>query len=257
VLNAVESYSEASGDVHVDVFRAPHLAAEWTAAVVTPDALEGASLVCVEVRDHGPGMDPETLARIFEPFFTTKFAGRGLGLAATLGIVRGHGGGLTATSALGVGTTFRLALCESTISKDASAASLSALSPSATGHVLIVDDEPAVRDATQLMVEALGYRVTSVADGETALSRLSAPDAGYDLALLDLTMPRMDGFELLRRIRVQHPTLPVVLMSGYVESDIRERAEAGAEAAAVDFLQKPFVLERLRSALAKAIDASS
>jgi len=123
--------------------------------------------------------------------------------------------------------------------------------------VLIVDDEPAVRDATQLMVEALGYRVTSAPDGETALGHLSAPNAGYDLALLDLTMPRMDGFELLRRIRLQQPALPVVLMSGYVESDIRERAEAGADVVSVDFLQKPFVLEGLRSALAKAIDASS
>jgi two-component system cell cycle sensor histidine kinase/response regulator CckA len=257
VLNAVESYGDAPGDVHVAVTRAPYVAAEWAAAVVAPDTTEGASLVCVEVRDHGPGMDSETLAHVFEPFFTTKFAGRGLGLAATLGIVRGHGGGLCVTSTPGTGTTFRLALCESSVRHDAGVSAAAAAPAPVTGHVLIVDDEPAVRDATQLMVEALGYRVTSAPDGETALGHLSAPNAGYDLALLDLTMPRMDGFELLRRIRLQQPALPVVLMSGYVESDIRERAEAGADVASVDFLQKPFVLEGLRSALAKAIDASS
>jgi PAS domain S-box-containing protein len=257
LLNAVESYEDQSGDVRVTVSRAPFVPSEWASAVVVPDAPEGASLVCVEVRDQGTGMDPETLAHVFEPFFTTKFAGRGLGLAATLGIVRGHGGGLSVVSTRGEGTVFRLALRESVPDHAKEPAPLPAAAPRVTGRVLIVDDEPAVREATRLMVEALGYRATAAADGEAALQHLGAGDAGFALALLDLTMPHMDGFELLRRIRLERPNLPVVLMSGYVESDIRERAETGTDASTVDFLQKPFVLGALRTVLAKAIDASS
>ncbi|MCA9576697.1 MAG: response regulator [Myxococcales bacterium] len=251
VLNAVESYGPQGGAVDVQVTRRPFVRDEWLGAVVAPEAAEGAPLACVTVEDHGAGMDAETLGKVFEPFFTTKFAGRGLGLAATLGIVRGHGGGLVVRSTPGEGTCFTLGLLVSEVGQAASVMPERPTRESSTGHVLVVDDEPSVRQATQLMVEALGFQVTAAPDGPSALKCLETPDAGFNMAVLDLTMPRMDGFELLRRLRVGSPDLPVVLMSGYVESDIRERFESDDDSG-VQFLQKPFSLDALERALRRA-----
>lgn len=251
VLNAVESYGERPGVVEVAVERARYVPSEWRAAIVAPAVDEGGALICVRVRDQGAGMDEATLARVFEPFFTTKFAGRGLGLAATLGIVRGHGGGLCVESTPGAGTLFTLALRESEGASEGEDSRALPREQATSGHVLVVDDEPSVREATRLMVEALGFRVTTAADGMSALACVDADAVPFDLALLDLTMPRMDGFELLARLREAQPTLPVVLMSGYVESDIRERFEQD-EQSAVRFIQKPFSMDALERALQEA-----
>ncbi len=249
LLNAVECYGERPGEVHVQARRERYDEEAWQGAVVSPEP--GArNLVCVAVQDFGPGMDEDTAARVFEPFFTTKFAGRGLGLAATLGIVRSHGGGLKMDTAPKSGTTFTLCLPEA--EADAREVPSDPLSSATLTHarVLIVDDEPMVREAAVTMTEALGYEVEGCEDGVSALVCLESEPANFDAVLLDLTMPQMNGFELLRRIRDIHPELPVVLMSGYVESDIRERA--GSEPS-VRFLQKPFTLDQLDHALAEAL----
>lgn len=188
-------------------------------------------------------MDAETRARIFDPFFTTKFSGRGLGLAASLGIVRAHSGGLCVRSTQGEGSTFTLYLpaAEHAPQRAGVAAIEEPLANSKASRVLVVDDEPQVRESTALMLELQGHRVTRASSGQEALD-LCEDGPSFELVLLDLTMPGLDGSETLSKLRARHPQMPVIVMSGYAESDLRRRV-SGSEGIA--FLQKPFRAERL------------
>jgi len=256
ITNASEAIGEASGVVTVST-GAMHCDTEYLDRSRLADRPHPGFFAWVEVADTGCGMDAETKARLFEPFFTTKFAGRGLGMAAVLGIVRGHGGAIMVESEPGRGTTIRVLFPASARDAGSRAAGSAAPAPdrpprrSETGTlVLIVDDEEPVRRLTAAMLARLGYRALTASSGAEAVALMR--ERGGDVAgvLLDLTMPDMDGVATFEAIRRVAPAAKVILCSGYSAPPIAADRTAGGPAA---FLQKPYGLEALRDVLDKVL----
>jgi signal transduction histidine kinase/CheY-like chemotaxis protein len=229
-------------------------------AHLAPD-LDPGRYVSLTIADTGHGMSADTLSRIFDPFYTTKFTGRGLGLAAVLGIVRSHHGALWVTSEPGVGATFRLLLPATnapailpaappvkTSLGTAAKASRSNASGSGVGYGLIVDDEASVRGVATRMLAACGLDTLAASSGEEAVALLEAHDIA--LILLDLTMPVMDGEETYRRLRAIDRSVPVLLMSGYTE---HEASTYFGGQGTSGFIQKPFRLAELKEAIRRVL----
>ena len=198
--------------------------------------------VCLEVQDDGSGMEPATLDRIFDPFFTTKFTGRGLGLAAVLGIVRGHHGGLTVESTLGQGTTFRIFLPHAGMASRSKGQASAPAPAKSDRYILVVDDEEMVRRTARSGLENYGYRVLLASSGQEAVSLLERHDVGIGLVVLDLTMPGMDGAATFRALRKVRPDLTVILSSGYDEADVASRFHGERFAG---FIKKPYTAAAL------------
>ena len=204
--------------------------------------------VCLEVADSGAGMDAATLARIFDPFFSTKFAGRGLGLATVLGVVRAHHGGLMVRSEPGRDTTFRVFLpCAE---RAARAATPAPPAEPSSRTVLIVDDEEDVRAVTAHMLKRLGCSVLVATDGREGVEVFRAHAPVIDAVLIDLTLPRMSGDRACREMRTIRSDARVILMSGYSTDDAPGRL---AEAGAAGFLRKPFSVADLRSMMDRTL----
>jgi two-component system cell cycle sensor histidine kinase/response regulator CckA len=199
--------------------------------------------VFIEVSDNGCGMDGATLAKIFDPFFTTKFTGRGLGLAAVLGIVRGHKGGLKVYSEPGKGTTFKLFFPVSTGPAQDSATPFADTTPfKAAGTVLVVDDEETVRTVAARMLERLGFAVVTANDGRDGMEKFRSDPTRFVMVLLDLTMPHLDGEETFRQMRQLNPGVRVILTSGFNQQEAVNRFIGKGLAG---FIQKPFELASL------------
>jgi CheY-like chemotaxis protein len=253
-MNLVMNASEAIGDGEgVITVRAVALdPGEDVAGDLAIGELADSRHVLLEVTDTGEGMDAATLPQIFDPFFTTKFAGRGLGLAAVLGIMRRHGGALRVRSRKGSGSSFSVLLPVQ--EGDGLAEAVPGAGPrdawSGAGTLLVVDDEEAVRSIASRMLRATGFEVLLAANGREALALLEAERDRIRAVLLDLTMPRMDGEETLRSIRKVSPDLPVVLCSGY---DVVMKQERFAGLGVSGFLHKPFRLAELQRALRSAL----
>jgi len=210
--------------------------------------------VSLEVSDTGCGMPPEMFARIFDPFFTTKFTGRGLGLAAVLGIVRAQRGAVKVTSEPGRGTSIEMLLPALDSSAPIRSESRAWVADwRGSGPVLLVDDEPEVRAVGERMLELLGFTPLVASNGKTALELYRKHGDRIVCVLLDLTMPHMDGEETLRRLRQIRPTVKVAIVSGYSEN-IAQRFE-GKGLAAV--LKKPYRLESLASTLRGIVEGGS
>ncbi|MGC4000799.1 MAG: response regulator [Anaeromyxobacter sp.] len=218
------------------------------------DARPAEAYVALEVADDGCGMDQATLARIFDPFFSTKAVGRGLGMPALLGIVRGHGGALFVDSTPGRGTRVKV-LFPVRPGATAPAEAAPHLTPAplrpppAAGTVLVVDDEELVRRAAESMVRRLGMPVLAASGGQEAVALIRARPGEVRLVLLDLSMPGMDGLATLDALLAIAPGLRVILSSGFDEQSSLGRERGGRFAG---FLQKPYSVAELREALARA-----
>jgi signal transduction histidine kinase/CheY-like chemotaxis protein len=212
--NAAEAIGERHGQITFKAGRRRCDRAFWRQTYLQEELPEG-EYVSFEVTDDGCGMTAETQARVFEPFFSTKFTGRGLGLAAVLGVVRGHRGAVKVDSAPGRGSTFTLLLPRSR-----SAAAPAAVPRAAGGGlVLFVDDEPILRAFASLALQRGGFEVLLAADGEEALRLFRQRRAEVALVVLDLTMPRLGGVETLQELRRLDPGVKVLLSSGYSEAE--------------------------------------
>lgn len=247
IINAAEAIGDQPGTITISTDTAALSRADLQQMADASD-LQPGPYVRLTVSDTGCGMNAAIQSRIFEPFYSTKFAGRGLGLAVALGVVRSHRGLLTLDSRPNVGTTFQIWLpaAAGEASPDEPENCTTPLMLTRRTLMLIIDDEPEVRAVVARMVHQLGFAVHSVADGLSGIEFVRR--AGPDLAgvLLDMTMPYMSGSEVARRIAAIRPQLPIVLMSGYSSAD---PALHYAGMYLAGFLQKPFSYETLRRTL--------
>jgi len=250
VINASEAIGETSGMVTINtgIMRADSLYLNET--YLSENLVEGDYLF-IEVNDNGTGMLPEVKERIFDPFFSTKFTGRGLGLAAVLGIVRSHDGALKVYSEEGRGTTFKMLLPKATV-KELTHDEGSEKPETLRGSVLIADDEESVASVTAQMVEALGLHATIVTNGRECVDYYQRNPDSVDLVLLDLSMPEMDGAEAFRELKIIDPAARVVLTSGFNQDDAAHRFKGKGLAG---FLQKPYHLAELREMLEKVLNS--
>jgi PAS domain S-box-containing protein len=250
VLNGSDAIGGGEGTVRITTTAVEGTPGLFAGAVVAPRTV-APQYVVLEVADTGSGMDEGTLARIFDPFFTTKFAGRGLGLAAVLGIVRGHRGGIDVQSEPGEGTRFRVMLPASPEPGGDEPAPGATATWRGVGTVLVADDEPSVRAVTSRALRLMGFDVIEAGDGQAAVELFDEHRGRLALVLLDMTMPRLSGGAAYRAIRERDPGARVVLMSGYTEQDATEHFAGGGLAG---FLQKPYELAALREVVRRAIE---
>jgi len=251
ITNASEAIGEQSGVIRVRTGVMPCDEACLQETWLDQDLPEGLYSY-IEVSDTGCGIDPESLERVFEPFFTTKFTGRGLGLAAVLGIVRNHRGALKVVSKPGKGTTFTVLL---------PATGAVGASPDrepngdegwrGRGTALFVDDEETVRTVGRSMLRRMGFEVVTARDGLEAIERFRADPERFAVVVLDLTMPQMSGDQCLSALRRLRPDAKILVSSGYSESDLERRFAAKR----VDgYLQKPYQFSVLRDRIKRVLD---
>jgi two-component system, cell cycle sensor histidine kinase and response regulator CckA len=255
VLNLVVNASEAIGDavgsvrVRTGVERLDRAAvsSRFSGTDVAPGAY-----VYLEVQDSGPGMAPDVVNRIFEPFFTTRFMGRGLGLSAVQGIMRGHRGAIELETSPGAGARFRVYF---------PVASVEAARPPAPQtieerrrSVLIIDDEEAVRNIVRAVLARAGYSVLTAVDGLAGLELFRSRQSQISLVILDVSMPKMSGAEVLTEIRRAGSQVKILITSGYTESEamthIPQEDIAG-------FLQKPFTVRQVEALISRVLGERS
>ena len=239
LMNLIVNASDAilaSGTITVSAGRRD-CSADYLAESYLDDAIDPGPFVWVEVSDDGTGMDEDTQRKMFEPFFSSKGTGRGLGLAAVLGIVRSHGGAIRVRSQPRRGTTIRCLFPASSAAPAPKPGSRIGAPPSRSATILVVDDEQGVRRVLTSLLEHAGFEVLTAADGVDGVQRFREHRGRVSLVLLDATMPRMDGRGALREIRRIDPSARILLMSGYNEHSITQQYAAQGF---VGFLKKPF-----------------
>ena len=243
IVNASDALDDASGRITIAT------GASYRQDSDSKDSYLGTRLpqgqyVYVRISDTGCGMDEATRASIFDPFFTTKFAGRGLGLAAVMGIVHSHKGAISLESTEGKGTTFTVyfpATDESLVEPPTTEAQSDSWQGS--GSVLVADDEPTVRDVARMMLENIGFEVVMVNNGIEAVDTFTENPGRFKAVLLDLTMPKLGGFEAYQKIRAIDALMPIVLSSGYNKQHTVDDIQ---DIHPPVFLKKPYRLDSIR-----------
>jgi len=251
ITNASEAIAEISGVVTLTTGVMDCDDAYLRGAVGYNDLHPAGRYVYLEVADTGCGMDPETLSRIFDPFFTTKFTGRGLGLAAVMGIVRGHKGALRVYSEKGRGTTFKILLpAHRGPAQTIEAVESTPREWQGHGLVLLADDEESIRSMVRHLLERAGFEVVTAADGREAVELFVQHRDRVRLVVLDMTMPHLDGEACFRELRRIDPNVKVIMTSGYNEQDVISRFVGKGLAG---FVQKPYkasdLLPKIRDVL--------
>lgn len=256
IMNLITNASDAIGEgTGVIAIRTGVMEADGdylTSAIIGADA-EAGHYVFLEVADDGIGMDSDTMSRMFDPFFSTKFAGRGLGLAAVMGIVTNLEGAIVVDSGVGDGTTFRVLLPPAGhLQPQQITFNMEEDNEDESGTVLVVDDEQFVLEVTSTLLSRFGFQVMTAYDGVNAVEVFEEKHQEIDVVLLDMTMPRMDGFEAYQAMRGIDPALSVILTSGYTAEDTFSRFEGENVG---DFIQKPYapdsLIRKIRTILAQ------
>ncbi len=241
VLNSSEAIGKQEGTITITTEKF-HLRQENLQECIYWPEVKSGDYVMLEVQDTGRGMTPEILSKIFDPFFSTKFTGRGLGLAAVLGIVRSHKGAIQVRSKPDCGSTMRILFPASTRpAREKVAGKHTSALHKMTGLALIVDDEVAVREVAIRMMQIIGFKTISAVDGRDALEKFELHSDELKFVLMDLTMPHVDGLTAFAEMNRTRPDIPVLIMSGYNEKDVGSRSESGL----AGFVQKPFDLQTL------------
>ena len=256
IVNASEAIGDKSGFVSITTGDM-ECDREYLNETSVDDDLPGGRYVYLEVADTGIGMSRETRHKLFDPFFSTKFTGRGLGMSAVLGIVRGHRGAIKVHSEVGKGTAITV-LFPAQEGDIRSEVQYSGPEPKdqawqGKGLILLVDDEKIVTTVGKQMLEMLGFSVITAADGREALERYKERRQDISCVILDLTMPHMDGDKAFRELRRMDPELRVIISSGYDEQEVTQHF-AGAGLAG--FIQKPYQMATLSAKLQEVLNNS-
>ena len=255
VMNAADAVDEGGGDIIVRTGTTECRQKDLVRFEGGEELIPGA-YVYLEVEDDGCGMSRDTMRHVFEPFFTTKFSGRGLGMAAVIGIMRGHHGGICVNSEPGVGTTFRAIFPfappkhsegkeNATIEADGTARD-SAERWTGVGTILFADDEEQVRDVGCRILERLGFSVVCARDGSEAVEAFAESPDLFERVILDLSMPGMDGVETWAEMRKIKLDVSVVICSGHGRREILSRVAPNVPAAVIE---KPYEVAAMRDCL--------
>jgi CheY-like chemotaxis protein len=249
ITNASEAIGGVSGIIHVTT-GAQDCGHDYIAECVLGEGKAEGTYVFLEVTDTGMGIERDLLPRIFDPFFTTKFPGRGLGLAAVLGIVRAHRGFIRVTTRPARGTSYRV---HQPVAPAAANGEPVRVAPEASGAVtdqapgtrqtiLFVDDDETIRTVARRILTKVGHRVLLASDGREAVHMFTEHADHVDAVVLDLSMPHMSGAETFQEIRKLRPNVPILVSSGYSEQHMSDQFRGIGPA---EFLQKPYPAEAL------------
>ncbi len=253
VINGAEAVPEDQPGTVMVTTGAQEVDEDYIRTTFLPGEIVPGEYVSLEVHDSGSGIPEDVLAKMFDPFFTTKFTGRGLGLAAVHGIVRGHRGALKVYSTPGQGTTFKVLFPASGEFAPKAQAALETRESALTGTILVVDDENVVRRTAKSMLERYGYSVVLAENGQECVDLFRVLWEKISVVLLDMTMPVLSGEETFRRLRSINPEVRVILSSGYNEVETVRRFTGKGLAG---FIQKPYTAVALEEKIRTVIEAT-
>ena len=253
ITNAADAIGGESGHIAVTTYQAD-LDREVLTAGFPGQTLEAGSYLVLSVSDTGCGIASDVLSRIFDPFFTTKATGRGLGLSAMLGILKGHKAGLRIQTEVGRGSTFEVFFPTADAGEAQEELHSSRRGKRLAGTVLLVDDEEDILESTGPALESFGFRVVRAVDGVQAMDRFLELGPELALVFMDLSMPRMDGISAFLAMRQARPEVPVILTSGY---DRKETTEDLFDQGLAGFVQKPYRIQDLARELDRVLDGRS